>query len=65
MNVSVAPFLPFGKFAYQPHDAFNSALFINVEVDSSHSGNRQDTLPDLNEADMLGSDLLDALDEDE
>ena len=28
------------------------------------AANGQETMPELNEADMLGSDLLDALDED-
>jgi len=60
----VSPFIPQAR-PYQPQEAFNSALFFNVEMSSTTlAANGQETMPELNEADMLGSDLLDALDED-
>jgi hypothetical protein len=35
-NVSVTPFMPAGNFVptSMAHEAFNSALFINVEMDT-------------------------------
>ena len=34
-------------------------------MEAGVQGNGQEAMPELNEADMLGSDLLDALEEDE
>lgn len=50
----------------QRQEAFNSALFIDVATrENSYQTTGSDSLSELNEANMLGTDLLEALDDEE